>query len=237
MIRTLHRRNTLQERKYLENGTVPELLTFPSCSTSNFYTWKVYQYAQKRSEPEGAENRVFSFFLSSNCNSMPHQHLELLLVSFGFVSRTDVQNTRCFRPPSRFLEFCYTLLYIYHTQRSKFMKSAWLCNLRTAASCTYVRVQNVLVCESKRSCLQKKSTQKQSAKIEEKVGMAIEKITKTGVVVMENYYKETSLHHIYKVKQWQHKWWRSIGCLLVIVFHQYYSCFGSFFYCHPYFFS
>jgi hypothetical protein len=38
-------------------------------------------------EPEGGKNHVFSFF-SLQCNSSPHQHLELLFISFGSVSVT-----------------------------------------------------------------------------------------------------------------------------------------------------
>ena len=42
-------------------------------------------------------------------------------------------------------------------------------------------------------------------------------------------------HLSWEVKQWLLKWWCSVGYLLVLVFHHYYSCFGAFCYCHSYF--
>ena len=58
--------------------------------------------------------------------------------------------------------------------------------------------------------------------------MAVQKLSNKRVVVMENKYKETSLHRIYEAKQWLLKWC-SIWYLLVLVFHHYYS-FDSFFF-------
>ena len=79
-----------------------------SFRTSIMFYEQFYQYAHKGffyiRNPRGTKI-TFSPFFSQQCNSMSHQHLELLFISFGSVSEMIVQKPSGFHCSSSIFEF------------------------------------------------------------------------------------------------------------------------------------